>query len=66
MPKLNGPDAYVKIRALRDTVPALFISGHSFESPALSSLVERGAELLQKPYSPEALLLKVRELLDRT
>ncbi len=65
MPKLNGPDAYVKIRAIQENVPVLFISGHSFESPALSSFVERGAELLQKPYSTKALLLKVRALLDR-
>ncbi len=65
MPKLNGPDAYAKIRALRDTISVLFISGHSFESPALSSFVEHGAELLQKPYSTKALLLKVRALLDR-
>jgi len=65
MPNLSGPDAYVKIRALRDNIPVVFISGHSFESPALSSLVERGAEFLQKPYSTKALLLKIRELLDR-
>ena len=65
MPKLSGPDAYVKIHALRDTVSVLFTSGHSFESPSLSSFVARGAELLQKPYSTKALLSKVRALLDR-
>jgi DNA-binding response OmpR family regulator len=65
MPKLNGPDAFLKIRAMHPAVPALFTSGHSFETSGLSSLVEGGAEMLQKPYGMNALLLKVREILDR-
>ena len=65
MPKLNGPDAFLKIRALRKNVPVLFTSGHSFETSGLSSLVEIGTELLQKPYGMNALLQKIRELLDR-
>ncbi|MBI1749992.1 MAG: PAS domain S-box protein [Acidobacteria bacterium] len=65
MPGLSGPAAYSEMCAMRTGVPTLFASGHSYEAPALGSLVERGAELLQKPYSTKALLFKVREVLDR-
>ncbi|MCL4524653.1 MAG: PAS domain S-box protein [Acidobacteria bacterium] len=65
MPKLNGPDAYAKMRAIRDDVRVLFISGHSFDFHSLRSFVESGAELLQKPFSKKALLVKVRDILDR-
>jgi two-component system cell cycle sensor histidine kinase/response regulator CckA len=65
MPRLNGPDAYLKICSSHAGLPTLFTSGHSFETSGLNTLVEGGAELLQKPYGMNALLLKVRELLDR-
>ena len=65
MPLLNGPEAYMRIRACHQNLPALFTSGHSFETSGLNTLVEGGTELLQKPYGMNTLLLKVRELLDQ-
>ena len=66
MPKLNGPDALQRIRALRPDVPAIFATGYSSEAELLSSLTGPGCHLLQKPYSSRALARKVREVLDRS
>lgn len=64
MPRLNGPEAFLKISALRNGIPALFTSGHAFDAPALKSLLERGGQVLQKPYSVADLLRKIRAVLD--
>jgi PAS domain S-box-containing protein len=64
MPRLNGPDAYLKICSLRQGIPALFSSGHTFEAPALRPLVEHGAQILQKPYSVTDLARRIREVLE--
>jgi PAS domain S-box-containing protein len=65
LPRLSGPDAYARICALRPQVRALFTTGYSAESARLDKLVETGAAILQKPYSPSVLAGRVREILDR-
>jgi PAS domain S-box-containing protein len=42
----------------------LFISGHSAGAAQQAGLLEEGVPFLQKPFSPEALARKVREVLD--
>jgi two-component system cell cycle sensor histidine kinase/response regulator CckA len=66
MPRLSGPGALERIRAINPSIPVIFTSGYSEESELLSSLVSRGAALLlQKPYSPKALARKIRDILDK-
>ena len=64
MPKLNGSDAYLRMRALRPELPVLFSSGYSPSGVNIPDELLK-QELLQKPYDPKALLRKVREILDR-
>jgi len=64
MPKLNGPKAYVQMSARKPGLPAIFTTGYSAEMGMLSSMLERGAVILQKPYNPASLGRKVREVLD--
>jgi PAS domain S-box-containing protein len=63
MPRLGGPAAADKLRALFDQLPVLFTSGYSQDSEALSGASP--AHYLQKPYSPTTLGRIVREILDR-
>jgi DNA-binding response OmpR family regulator len=65
MPKKSGRDAYDEIRKVMPTVPALFVSGYTPDMLREKSLIEEGAVMISKPMSPQALLKKVREVLDQ-
>jgi PAS domain S-box-containing protein len=64
MPRQSGPEVYAAIKALKPGVPVLFATGYSNEAAALAEIVERGAAILRKPYSPALLCRRVREVLD--
>ena len=65
MPRMGGPDAYLKMCALKPNLPVLFTTGYSAEAASLQALVEKGAGVLQKPYTPTLLGRRVREILVR-
>ena len=63
MPRLRGPDAYKRIRALNGRVPVLFCTGYSSDSAQVEFL--SGHPVLQKPYQTRELARTVRLLLDQ-
>ncbi len=63
MPRLRGPDAYKRIRALDSCVPVLFCTGYNPDSAQVETLA--GHPVLQKPYPARELARTVRELLDQ-
>jgi two-component system cell cycle sensor histidine kinase/response regulator CckA len=65
MPKKSGREAYEEIRKEMPTVPVLFVSGYSSDMLREKSLAGEGAFIISKPMSPQVLLKKVREMLDR-
>ena len=65
MPKKNGGDAYDEIRALKDDVRAIFISGYTGDIIDRQRISEDGANFLLKPILPDKLLTLVREVLDK-
>jgi two-component system cell cycle sensor histidine kinase/response regulator CckA len=65
LPKINGPEAYARIRAETEDVPVIFATGYSPEMALLHNAQERGLTILQKPYVPRDLARRVRETLDR-
>ncbi|MBI3668844.1 MAG: PAS domain S-box protein [Acidobacteria bacterium] len=64
MPKLAGPDAYLKMCETKPGLPVIFTSGYSAEMHSLSAVLQQGAAALQKPYGPSLLGRRVREILD--
>jgi CheY-like chemotaxis protein len=66
MPRMGGPELVHRLLPLVPGLRVLFISGYAAE--ALSPAEFEGAQpgYLQKPFTPEALARKVREVLDRT
>ncbi|HKB27102.1 MAG TPA: response regulator [Methylomirabilota bacterium] len=63
MPGLSGPDVAARLRPLRPSTKVLYMSG--FASSAVAARgVQSGDPLVFKPFRPEALLRKVREVLD--
>ncbi len=65
MPKKNGKDAYEQIRKLKPDIKAIFTSGYATEILSKRNMLEEGINFLPKPVSPNILLRKIREVLDR-
>ncbi|HWP85069.1 MAG TPA: response regulator [Terriglobia bacterium] len=64
MPRMSGLELARRIRALRPGVTVLYVSGYADEAILRDGLMEPGAAFLQKPFSREALLRKLRETLE--
>jgi CheY-like chemotaxis protein len=62
MPGLGGGALADRLAELRPTVPVLFTSAHSGEEMVRRGLIPADAPFLQKPFTPEALVAKLREL----
>jgi two-component system cell cycle sensor histidine kinase/response regulator CckA len=65
MPEISGPDLVRQIAPLRPRMNVLYISGYTDEAIVHHGIPESGAAFLQKPFLPDALARKVREVLDR-
>jgi CheY-like chemotaxis protein len=65
MPGLNGRDLAERFRVLRPGIPVLFISGHAETTIAHEGILDAGVEFLAKPFTPDLLARRVREILDR-
>lgn len=65
MPRMSGRELMQKLHALRPELKVLLMSGYADEAIARHGVMEPGVAFLQKPFSPEALASKVREILDR-
>ncbi len=64
MPEMSGPDLVVQLTAARPGVKVLYLTGYADAATANRTPAGRDTLLLQKPFTPEELALKVREALD--
>jgi two-component system cell cycle sensor histidine kinase/response regulator CckA len=64
MPGLGGSQVFEQVSAVRPGVRVLFISGYAGETLALHGVSDKGVGFLQKPFTTEAFLRKVREVLE--
>jgi CheY-like chemotaxis protein len=65
MPKKNGKEVYEEINKAKPGINVLFLSGHTAELIHKKGILEEGLNFILKPVSPQKLLRKVREVLDR-
>jgi len=64
MPGLSGPDAYSEMSAIWPNLGVIFATGYTAESASLTSMVGKGATVLQKPYSAKSLSRAIRSALE--
>jgi CheY-like chemotaxis protein len=64
MPDTNGRKLAETIRALRPTVRVLYMSGYPDGAIATHGMLEPGIAYLAKPFTTEAILRRVREVLE--
>lgn len=64
MPEMNGPDLAARLAEDRKNLKVLYMSGYSNHPVVQESVLKSGASFIAKPFAPEALLQKVREVFD--
>lgn len=64
LPTMNGKDLAEKLREHRPNCAVMFMSGYTDDAIVRHGVLEPGTWFLQKPFTAEALLTKVRDLLD--
>jgi PAS domain S-box-containing protein len=65
MPRKNGIEAYKEIKKLQQNIKVLFMSGYTGDVVLDKGLNEEGFSFISKPLSPNELLKKVRDVLNR-
>lgn len=63
MPQMSGPEVAEKLTAVRPEIKVLYMSGYP-DHPVFSQGVKRETAFLQKPFTPNVLTQRVREVLD--
>jgi two-component system cell cycle sensor histidine kinase/response regulator CckA len=63
MPGASGDEALAAIHAVRADVPVVLVSGYSRESASELLASDRAAGFLQKPFLPDDLVRRIREIL---
>ena len=66
MPGMSGRELAARISARRQDIRILFMSGYTDNVITTGGMLEKGLAFLQKPFSPAALVQKVREVLSHT
>ncbi|MEO7298320.1 MAG: MASE1 domain-containing protein [Verrucomicrobiota bacterium] len=64
MPEMNGSDLARRLLSVRPSLPVLYISGYSDDEARQLGNFQGPAEFLQKPFRPDAILTRIREILD--
>ena len=65
MPRMSGPQLRDRLLAIRPETRVLFLSGYTDDEMIKRGVLDDGVQFLQKPFPPEVLARKVREVLDQ-
>ncbi len=64
MPRMSGPQLVRELAGQRPEMRVLFASGYTDETIIHHGILDAGIEFLQKPFTPQLLLRRVRQVLD--
>jgi PAS domain S-box-containing protein len=66
MPNKNGREALLEMRKVSPELKAIFVSGYARDVFAEGNVLDGNSVFIQKPFSPDEIVAKVREMLDKT
>jgi two-component system, cell cycle sensor histidine kinase and response regulator CckA len=64
MPVIGGKALFSRIEAILPVIKSLFISGYTDNAIVHHGILDSGIAFLQKPFTVDSLLRKVRKVLD--
>jgi two-component system, cell cycle sensor histidine kinase and response regulator CckA len=65
MPEMNGKMLYKEVAQILPGLKVLYMSGYTENVIASQGVLEQGVNFIQKPFAPNRLAAKVREVLER-
>jgi two-component system, cell cycle sensor histidine kinase and response regulator CckA len=65
MPEMDGRELARRLHSDRPSLPVIYLSGYSAEAIGRDGVLDQGAAFLEKPFRPDFLVQKVREVLER-
>jgi len=65
MPKMSGSELADHLRSRQPSLRVLFVSGYTDSNIVHHGVLDSGTHFLQKPFTPDALARKVREVLQK-
>ena len=66
MAGMSGPGLVARLQKLHPDVKVLYVSGYTEEATIHHGVLTEGIAFLQKPFTPDGLVRKVRQLLDES
>jgi signal transduction histidine kinase/CheY-like chemotaxis protein len=64
MPNMNGPELAATLTPIRPDMKVLYVSGYSSNEMGAKGVLDPHVDLLQKPFTPQALARKIREVIE--
>jgi PAS domain S-box-containing protein len=65
MPEMNGPELSIRLQRFRPEMKVLYMSGYTDSTIVQQRMAEEARNFIQKPFVPDALVRRVREILDQ-
>jgi two-component system, cell cycle sensor histidine kinase and response regulator CckA len=66
MPDMNGRELYEELLRSRPGLPVIYMSGYTEDAIAYQGVLEKGTNLIHKPFTRKVLTEMVREVLNRS
>ncbi len=64
MPEMDGVQLVKRLQTLHPEMKIIFMSGYIDNAGVVDEIREKSVDFLQKPFSPDTLLKKIRDVLD--